>query len=95
MEISATRSPAGDIVTPRPGGAAEFDPRQPNRQWSVPILTPDDMPAHVKCSLLGSSLSIPIRDGAFALGTWQGIYLCEHRDRATPRRIIVTVQGEV
>jgi len=55
---------------------------------------PDDMPAHVKCSLLGSSVTVPVRDGAFALGTWQGIYLCEHRDRATPRQIVVTIQGE-
>lgn len=55
---------------------------------------PDDMPAHVKCSLLGSSVAIPVRNGRFALGTWQGIYLCEHRDHATPRRLIITVQGE-
>src|SRR5688500_439811 len=40
---------------------------------------PDDMPAHVKCALIGASLSVPVRDGALALGTWQGIYLCEHR----------------
>ena len=55
---------------------------------------PDDMPAHVKCSLLGSSVSVPVRDGRLALGTWQGIYLCEHRDAATPRRIVLTVNGE-
>lgn len=55
---------------------------------------PDDMPAHVKCSLLGSSVSIPISNGAFALGTWQGVYLCEHRDHATKRRLVVTIQGE-
>lgn len=54
----------------------------------------DDMPAHVKCSLLGSSVSIPIRNGSFDLGTWQGIYLCEHRDRATQRRLVVTIHGE-
>ncbi len=54
---------------------------------------PDDMPAHVKASLLGSSLSIPIRDGRLALGTWQGIYLCEHRDHASGRQLIVTLQG--
>src|SRR5690349_12981356 len=47
---------------------------------------PDDMPAHVKASLLGSSLTIPIRNGKLALGTWQGIYLCEHRNHATPRQ---------
>lgn len=55
---------------------------------------PDDMPAHVKSSLLGSSVSVPIADGQLAVGTWQGIYLCEHRNRAAGRRIIVTVQGE-
>lgn len=55
---------------------------------------PDDMPAHVKSALLGCSLSIPIRDGRLALGTWQGIYLCEHRSRATARSILLTLQGE-
>ena len=54
----------------------------------------DDMPAHVKCSLLGSSISVPITNGKLALGTWQGIYLCEHRNRASGRRIMVTIQGE-
>lgn len=55
---------------------------------------PDDMPAHVKASLLGSSVSIPVRDGRLCLGIWQGIYLCEHRDRAAGRRLVVTLQGE-
>lgn len=55
---------------------------------------PDDMPAHVKSSLLGSSLSIPISDGRLALGTWQGIYLCEHRDRGGSRRLVVTLWGQ-
>lgn len=54
----------------------------------------DDMPAHVKASLLGSSLTIPLRDGSLCLGTWQGIYLCEHRNRAGSRRLVLTVQGE-
>src|SRR5690606_36889043 len=49
---------------------------------------PDDMPAHVKASLLGPSLMIPVRDGEVALGTWQGIYLCEHRNRGGRRRIV-------
>jgi secondary thiamine-phosphate synthase enzyme len=56
---------------------------------------PDDMPAHVKASLLGSSLSIPVRDGRLALGTWQGIYFCEHRDRASSRRLVLTLNGEM
>ncbi len=55
---------------------------------------PDDMPAHLKASLLGSGLTIPIRNGRFALGTWQGIYLGEHRDSGGPRQVIVTVWGE-
>jgi secondary thiamine-phosphate synthase enzyme len=53
----------------------------------------DDMPAHVKSSLIGCSLSIPISNGRLALGTWQGIYLCEHRDRAEGRSIVMTLQG--
>jgi secondary thiamine-phosphate synthase enzyme len=54
---------------------------------------PDDMPAHIKSSMLGPSLLVPIQDGRLALGTWQGIYLCEHRDAATPRSIVLTMQG--
>ena len=55
---------------------------------------PDDMPAHVKASLLGSSLTIPVHRGALTLGTWQGIYLCEHRDNGGPRRVMFTAFGE-
>lgn len=55
---------------------------------------PDDMPAHVKSSMIGSSLTIPISDGRLCLGTWQGIYLCEHRNRGGSRRLIVTIQGD-
>ena len=54
----------------------------------------DDMPAHLKSSLLGASLSIPITNGHLNLGTWQGIYLCEHRNHGGARRLVVTVQGE-
>jgi secondary thiamine-phosphate synthase enzyme len=56
---------------------------------------PDDMPAHVKASLLGSSLTIPVHEGRLALGTWQGIYLCEHRNRASRRRLVLTLHGEM
>jgi len=56
---------------------------------------PDDMPAHIKAALLGPSVSIPISDGRLNLGTWQGIYLCEHRDRARGRRLVVTLNGEL
>jgi secondary thiamine-phosphate synthase enzyme len=54
----------------------------------------DDMPAHLKASLLGSSVLIPVRNGRLALGTWQGIYLCEHRDRGGERILIITAWGE-
>jgi secondary thiamine-phosphate synthase enzyme len=62
--------------------------------WTHVDEGPDDMPAHIKASLLGPSLTLPVRDGRLALGTWQGIYLCEHRDRGGPRRLLVTLQGE-
>ncbi len=55
---------------------------------------PDDMPAHLKAALLGSSVTIPISNGRFAFGTWQGIYLCEHRDRGYRRNVVVTIWGE-
>lgn len=55
---------------------------------------PDDMPAHVKNSLLGASLMIPVTGGRLALGTWQGIYLCEHRDHAASRKLVLTLWGE-
>lgn len=55
---------------------------------------PDDMPAHVKASVFGSSVTIPIRAGRLALGTWQGIYLCEHRDQGGGRRLVLTIQGQ-
>lgn len=54
----------------------------------------DDMPAHLKAALLGASLTIPVRNGRLALGTWQGIYLCEHRNHGGPRKIMVTAWGE-
>jgi secondary thiamine-phosphate synthase enzyme len=55
---------------------------------------PDDMPAHLKASLLGSSVTVPISNGRLKLGTWQGIYLCEHRDQGGSRTITVTLHGE-
>jgi secondary thiamine-phosphate synthase enzyme len=64
------------------------------RAWTHTFEGPDDMPAHIKASLLGPSLTLPVRDGSFAVGTWQGIYLCEHRDSGGPRKLVVTVLGE-
>ena len=55
---------------------------------------PDDMPAHLKSSILGSSIQIPISNGTLNLGTWQGIYLCEHRNHGSPRELILTAWGE-
>lgn len=55
---------------------------------------PDDMPAHIKSVLIGPSLTLPVRDGQLVLGTWQGIYLCEHRDQAGARTLVATLQGE-
>lgn len=54
----------------------------------------DDMPAHLKSSLLGCSLSLPVSNGRLNLGTWQGIYLCEHRNHGGSRRLVLTLQGE-
>lgn len=54
---------------------------------------PDDMPAHLKSSILGSSLTLPVTNGRLNLGTWQGIYLCEHRDHGGARTLILTLQG--
>ena len=53
----------------------------------------DDMPAHIKSTLIGSSQSIPISDGKLAMGTWQGLYLCEHRNHGGSRTLVVTIQG--
>ena len=61
--------------------------------WSHVLEGSDDMPAHVKASLFGPSVTVPVRDGRFDLGTWQGVYLCEHRDRGGPRKIVVTAFG--
>jgi secondary thiamine-phosphate synthase enzyme len=62
--------------------------------WTHTIEGPDDMPAHIKASLLGPALTIPVSDGRLALGTWQGVYLCEHRERGGPRSLVVTIVGE-
>jgi len=62
--------------------------------WTHTLEGPDDMPAHMKTILIGSSLSLPVTGGSLALGTWQGIYLCEHRDSGGPRRLVATLSGE-
>ncbi|HYH52703.1 MAG TPA: secondary thiamine-phosphate synthase enzyme YjbQ [Solirubrobacterales bacterium] len=62
--------------------------------WTHTLEGPDDMPAHIKAALLGPSLTLPVGDGRLALGTWQGIYLCEHRDHGGPRSLVATAWGE-
>ena len=62
--------------------------------WSHVLEGSDDMPAHIKASLFGPTVTVPVRNGEFDLGTWQGVYLCEHRDHGGPRTIVVTVCGE-
>ena len=76
--------------------AAWFDRAVPDGAdyFSHTLEGPDDMPAHIKTSLTDSSLVIPIARGALALGAWQGIYLCEHRERGGPRRVVFTALGD-
>ena len=62
--------------------------------WTHTLEGADDMPAHIKASLLGATLTIPVSRGRLALGTWQGIYLCEHRDHGGPRSLVATLWGE-
>jgi len=62
--------------------------------WTHTLEGADDMPAHIKASLMGPALSLPIAGGRLALGTWQGVYLCEHRDRGGRRSLLVTLHGE-
>ena len=72
-----------------------FDDAVPEEfAWTHTLEGPDDMPAHIKASLLGPSLSLPVSRGRLALGTWQGVYLCEHRDRGGSRSLLATLQGE-
>jgi secondary thiamine-phosphate synthase enzyme len=63
--------------------------------WTHTLEGEDDMPAHIKAALLGPSLTLPISQGRLALGTWQGIYLCEHRDHGGPRSLLATISGEL
>jgi secondary thiamine-phosphate synthase enzyme len=76
--------------------SAFFDDAVPERSalWTHTLEGADDMPAHIKSSLLGATLTLPIAGGRLALGIWQGIYLCEHRDRGGARSLIATVFGE-
>jgi secondary thiamine-phosphate synthase enzyme len=72
-----------------------FDQAVPERApyWTHTFEGPDDMPSHVKAALLGPALTLPISRGRLALGTWQGIYLCEHRDHGGSRSLVATFWG--
>jgi secondary thiamine-phosphate synthase enzyme len=72
-----------------------FDEAVPERApyWTHTLEGDDDMPAHIKAALLGPTLSLSVHGGRLALGTWQGIYLCEHRDRGGPRTVVATAWG--
>jgi secondary thiamine-phosphate synthase enzyme len=76
--------------------AAFFDRAVPENAdyWTHTLEGADDMPAHIKASLLGPSLSLPVAGGRLALGTWQGVYLCEHRDHGGARSLLATLWGE-
>ena len=76
--------------------SAWFDDAVPDGwpEFAHTLEGPDDMPAHIKASLLGSTLTLPVSRGRLALGTWQGIYLCEHRDHGGSRNVLVTAFGE-
>lgn len=73
-----------------------FDRMVPENQpyYEHTLEGPDDMPAHIKASLLGSGLTLPISDGKLKLGTWQGLYLCEHRNSGGARELVLTLWGE-
>ena len=75
---------------------SHFNQIVPEQQgyYSHTMEGPDDMPAHLKSSILGASINIPITNGKLNLGTWQGIYLCEHRNRGGSRKIIATINGD-
>jgi len=75
---------------------SHFDQMVPENQpyYQHTLEGPDDMPAHIKASLLGNSLLLPVAKGRLALGTWQGIYLCEHRDHGGSRKVMLTAWGE-
>lgn len=68
--------------------------REGGGEWTHTLEGADDMPAHVKSSLLGVELTLPVGGGRLLLGTWQGVYLCEHRDRPGPRTVMATLWGE-
>jgi secondary thiamine-phosphate synthase enzyme len=98
MQHTSASLPLNENASPdvRRDFRAYFDEAVPEDApyWTHRFEGPDDMPAHIKGSLLGFSLTLPVSDGRLALGTWQGIYLCEHRDDGGARRLLATLWGE-
>ncbi|KAM3297995.1 hypothetical protein ACQJBY_039784 [Aegilops geniculata] len=82
-----------DVQTDTETFLSRIVPEGPSAPWRHTIEGSDDMPAHIKSSMFGCALTIPITDGRLNMGTWQGIWLCEHRDYATPRTIVITLSG--
>jgi secondary thiamine-phosphate synthase enzyme len=91
--LTLNENASGDVRRDFESWANEAVPEDAS-YWTHTTEGPDDMPAHVKAALLGPSLTVPVRDGSLHLGTWQGIYLCEHRDSGGSRTVTVTVWGE-
>lgn len=91
--LTLNENASGDV---RRDFGAWFDRAVPEDApyWTHTLEGSDDMPAHVKSALLGPSLTLPVSGGRLALGTWQGIYLCEHRDAGGSRRLVATLWGE-
>jgi secondary thiamine-phosphate synthase enzyme len=91
--LTLNENASGDV---RRDFSAWFDRAVPEDApfWTHTSEGPDDMPAHIKASLLGPSVTLPVRGGGFHVGTWQGIYLCEHRDSGGSRTVTVTAFGE-
>jgi secondary thiamine-phosphate synthase enzyme len=90
--LSLNENASPDVRRDMESWANEMAPEDA-RYWTHVLEGSDDMPAHVKASIFGNSLSIPVASGRPALGTWQGVYLGEHRDRAGARELVVTLFG--
>jgi secondary thiamine-phosphate synthase enzyme len=90
--LTLTENASPEVRTDLDGWLDDVAPE--SRRWEHSLEGPDDMPAHAKAALLGSSLTLPVADGRLALGTWQGICLAEHRDHGGPRTLVLTLHGE-
>lgn len=90
--LTVTENASPDVLRDFESWFSEVVPE--SRDWAHSLEGPDDMPAHVRSVLTQTELTIPVGDGGLVLGTWQGIFLCEHRDRGGSRRVVATIQGE-